>query len=81
MKLIKKIATIMLSVMMVLGMASVVNADGTESGTSTVNTGKITINKAIAGQTYRIYKILELGVMIQPLKTMPIKQHLHGNLL
>ena len=60
MKLIKKIATIMLSVMMVLGMASVVNADGTESGTSTVNTGKITINKAIAGQTYRIYKILEL---------------------
>lgn len=49
MKLIKKIATIMLSVMMVLGMASVVNADGTESGTSTVNTGKITINKAIAG--------------------------------
>ena len=60
MKLIKKIATIMLSVMMVLGMASVVNADGTESGTSTVNTGKITTNKAIARQTYRIYKILEL---------------------
>lgn len=60
MKLIKKIAAIMLSVMMVLGMASVVSAEGTESGTSTANTGKITINNAIAGQTYRIYKILEL---------------------
>ena len=34
MKLIKKIAAIMLSVMMVLGMASVVSADGTTtSGT------------------------------------------------
>ena len=60
MKLIKKIAAIMLAVMMVLGMASVVSADGIESGTSTANTGKITINNAIAGQTYRIYKILEL---------------------
>lgn len=80
MKLIKKIATIMLSVMMVLGMASVVNADGTESGTSTVNTGKITINKAIAGHIGFI-RFWNWRVMIQPLKTMPIKQHLHGNLL
>lgn len=60
MKLIKKIAAIMLSVMMVLGMASVVSADGTESGTPAANTGTITINNAIAGQTYKIYKILEL---------------------
>lgn len=60
MKLIKKIAAIMLSVMMVLGMASVVSADETESGTSTANTGTITINNAIPGQTYKIYKILEL---------------------
>lgn len=62
MKLIKKIAAIMLSVMMVLGMASVVSASEgtTTSGTSTANTGKITINKAIPGQTYTIYKLLDL---------------------
>ena len=62
MKLIKKIAAIMLSVMMVLGMASVVSASEgtTTSGTSTANTGKITIDNAIVGQTYKIYKILEL---------------------
>lgn len=59
MKLIKKIAAIMLSVMMVLGMASVVSADEGETAAPTGN-GKITINNAIAGQTYKIYKILEL---------------------
>ena len=60
MKLIKKIAAIMLSIMMVLGMASVVSAAGTTSGTSTTTRGKITINSAEAGQTYKIYRILEL---------------------
>lgn len=60
MKLIKKIAAIMLSIMMVLGMASVVSAEGTASGTSAATKGKITINSAIAGQTYKIYRILEL---------------------
>lgn len=59
MKLIKKIAAIMLSIMMVLGMASVVSADAT-SDTSATTRGKITINSAIAGQTYKIYRILEL---------------------
>lgn len=61
MKLFKKIAAIMLSVMMVLGMASVVSAEGTTtSGTSATTKGKITINNAIVGQTYKIYQILEL---------------------
>ena len=60
MKLIKKIAAIMLSIMMVLGMASVVSADVTTSGTSASTKGKITINSAVAGQTYKIYRILEL---------------------
>lgn len=61
MKLFKKIAAIMLSIMMVLGMASVVSAEGTTtSGTSTATKGKITINNAIVGQTYTIYRILEL---------------------
>lgn len=57
MKLIKKIAAIMLSVIMVLGMASVVSADMT-SGTSA--TGTITISKVAPGATYKIYRILDL---------------------
>lgn len=61
MKIIKKIAAIMLSVMMVLGMCSVVGAAGTTtSGMSALNTGSITINDAIKDQTYTIYQILEL---------------------
>ena len=60
MKLIKKIAAIMLSIMMVLGMASVVSAEGTASGTSAATKGKITIENVTAGQTYKIYRILEL---------------------
>lgn len=61
MKLFKKIAAIMLSIMMVLGMASVVSAEGTmTSGTSSSTKGKITINSAKEGQTYKIYRILEL---------------------
>ena len=59
MKIIKKIAAIMLSVMMVLGMCSVVGAEGT-SGTSATNDGKITITNAVPKQTYTIYRILEL---------------------
>lgn len=59
MKIIKKIAAIMLSVMMVLGMCSVVGAEGT-SGTSATKDGKITITNAVPKQTYTIYQILEL---------------------
>ena len=61
MKIIKKIAAIMLSVMMVLGMCSVVGAEGTEatSGTSAPK-GSITINNAASGETYNIYRILDL---------------------
>ena len=63
MKIIKKIAAIMLSIMMVLGMCSVVGAagTGTTSGTGTSGiTGSITIENAIVGQKYKIYQILEL---------------------
>lgn len=61
MKIIKKIAAIMLSVMMVLGMCSVVGAEGTgtTSGTSAPK-GSITINNAAKGETYNIYRILDL---------------------
>ena len=60
MKLIKKIAAIMLSVMMVLGMASVVSAAEGAGATSATGNGTITINNAIPKQTYKIYRILEL---------------------
>lgn len=55
MKIIKKIAAIMLSVMMVLGMCSVVGAVDGSTGT-----GEITINKTAPGETYKIYRILDL---------------------
>lgn len=55
MKVIKKITAIMLSIMMVLGMCSVVGAAETEEK------GKITIENAISGQTYKIYKMLTLA--------------------
>ena len=57
MKLLKKIAAIMLSIMMVLGMASVVSAEGAGA---TAATGTITIDNAIKDQTYTIYKMLTL---------------------
>ena len=61
MKIIKKIAAIMLSVMMVLGMCSVVGAEGNaDSGKSEENTGKITITGSIKDQRYTIYRILKL---------------------
>ena len=51
MKVIKKITAIMLSIMMVLGMSSVVSAAGvTTSGTSSTVKGKITISNAVPGQ-------------------------------
>lgn len=57
MKLIKKIAAIMFAFMMVVSMSCNVKADDT---TTTTEKGTITINNAIPGQTYKIYKILEL---------------------
>ena len=52
MKLLKKIAAIMLSIMMVLGMASVVSAEGTTtSGKYGDNNGTITISDAIKDHT------------------------------
>ena len=48
MKVIKKITAIMFSIMMVLGMSSVVSAAGASG------TGKIKINNAVVDQTYNI---------------------------
>lgn len=53
MKLIKKIAAIMFAFMMVVSMSTNVSAEGTNNRT-------ITINNAVDGQTYTIYKLLDL---------------------
>lgn len=59
MKLIKKIAAIMFAFMMVVSMSCNVKAvEGTIPTTG--ETGTITINNAIDGQTYTIYKLLDL---------------------
>ena len=57
MKLIKKIAAIMFSFMMVFSLGTNVKA---ESGTSTDTRGSIKITNAIKNQDYKIYKILDL---------------------
>lgn len=57
MKVIKKITAMMLSIMMVLGMCSVV---GAADGTETKEKGTITIENAIKDQIYTIYKMLDL---------------------
>lgn len=54
MKLIKKIAAIMFAFMMVFTLSSNVNAE------ETAETGKITVNDAINGQNYTLYRILDL---------------------
>lgn len=51
MKLIKKIAAIMFAFMMVFSLSTNVKA---------IEKGSIEINNAIKGQTYKIYKIMEL---------------------
>lgn len=60
MKVIKKITAIMLSIMMVLGMCSVVGAAETASGSYGENNGIIKITSAIKDQNYTIYRMLKL---------------------
>lgn len=58
MKLIKKIAAIMFAFMMVFSLSTNAKADE-NSGDSTA-TGTITIENSNAGQTYNLYRILNL---------------------
>lgn len=54
MKHMKKIASLLLALVMVLSLAT------TAFATGTTETGSITINDAVVGQTYTIYQILDL---------------------
>lgn len=56
MKTMKKMLSLVLAMVMVLAMATTTFAANGENN----NSGKITINDAIAGQTYTIYQILKL---------------------
>lgn len=62
MKVIKKITAMMLSIMMVLGMCSVVGADTSEPNSGRIDevSGSISISNAKAGETYKIYRLLNL---------------------
>ena len=62
MKVIKKITAIMLSIMMVLGMCSVVGADTSASGSGRIDetSGTINIRNAKNGETYKVYRLLNL---------------------
>ena len=60
MKLMKRILAIVCTFVMIISMATGVNAVETTATTSTPEKGKITLTDAIAGEDYKIYKILSL---------------------
>lgn len=62
MKIIKKITAIMLSIMMVLGMCSVVGADTSASASGRIDEtlGTINITNAKKDETYKVYRLLNL---------------------
>lgn len=60
MKLMKRILAIVCTFVMIISMATGVNAVETTATTSTPERGKITVTDAIAGEDYKIYKILSL---------------------
>ena len=58
MKLSRKILSLVLALVMVMGLAATAFAEGAEETTS--KPGSITIKNAVVGQTYTIYQILDL---------------------
>lgn len=60
MKLFKKIAAILFAFMMVVSMSCNVKADEETTATTETGEGIITINNAIPGQTYKLYRLLDL---------------------
>ena len=60
MKKMKKLLSLVLAMMLVLAMGSTAMASQPTSGNSENQRGKLTVEKAIPGQTYTVYKILDL---------------------
>lgn len=74
MKLMKRILAIVCTFVMIISMATGVNAVETTATTSTPETGKITINNAIAGEKYKAYKILTLDSYSETAKAYSYKK-------
>lgn len=61
MKMIKRLTTILFTIMMVLTTTTMVFAEGNPTaGSSTTDKGTITITNAIKNQEYKVYKIFDL---------------------
>lgn len=60
MKKMKKLLSLVLAMMLVLAMGSTAMASQPTSGNSENQKGKLTVEKAIPGQTYTVYRILDL---------------------
>lgn len=68
MKLMKRILAIVCTFVMIISMATGVNAVDDKSNTATTGTtetGSITLENAVAGDEYKIYKILTLESYIK----------------
>lgn len=77
MKLMKRILAIVCTFVMIVSMATGVNAvndSSTTATTGTTETGKITINNAIAGEKYKAYKILTLDSYNETAKAYSYKK-------
>lgn len=76
MKLMKRILAIICTFVMIISMATGVNAvdDTSATPTATSETGKITINNAIAGEKYKAYKILTLDSYNETAKAYSYKK-------
>ena len=66
MKKVSKIFSLLLALVLILGLSATAFADGTAT------TGSITINNAVVGQTYTVYRILTC-LMTIPLRPLPIR--------
>lgn len=62
MKLLKRILAIVCTFVMIISMATGVNAvnDSSATATTTSTTGSITLENAVVGDEYKVYKILTL---------------------
>lgn len=75
MKLMKRILAVVCTFVMIISMATGVNAVNDSSTTAaTTETGKITINNAIAGEKYKAYKILTLDSYSETAKAYSYKK-------
>ena len=59
MKSMKKLLSLVLAMMLVLAMGSTAMASQPTSGNNQDQKGELTVENAIPGQTYTIYKILD----------------------